>query len=179
MYTSPLVTMQPIRWALLLFGLIMFVWSSVFRFIHHKPKNRGYMLTTNNVHFMKLSKYVTVFIIAFLSSRWSKKHIWNVQFGVWMRELCIRENVWTTGTTGPRSPVLPVREGLAQIWTTGTTGLRLVLPMDGGRWCSLAWKWTTGGAWPKVPVGVYSESNFQISNRFFSRLVFGRGKLRK
>jgi hypothetical protein len=29
---------------------------------------------------------------------------------------------------------------LAQIWTIGTTGLRLVLPMDGGRWSSLAWK---------------------------------------
>jgi hypothetical protein len=25
---------------------------------------------------------------------------------------------------------------------------------------------TTGGAWPVVPVGVYSESDFQISNRF-------------
>jgi hypothetical protein len=29
---------------------------------------------------------------------------------------------------------------LAQIWTTGTTGPRPVLPLDGGRWRSLAWK---------------------------------------
>jgi hypothetical protein len=51
------------------------------------------MLTTKNVHFVKLSKCVMDFIIAFLSSRWSKKHIWNVQFGVRMRELCLRENI--------------------------------------------------------------------------------------
>jgi hypothetical protein len=51
------------------------------------------LLTTKNVHFMKLSKCVTDFTIAFLSSRWSKKHIWNVQFGVRMRELCLRENI--------------------------------------------------------------------------------------
>jgi hypothetical protein len=31
-----------------------------------------------------------------------KKYIWNVQFGVRMRELCLRENVWTTGSTGTR-----------------------------------------------------------------------------
>jgi hypothetical protein len=38
---------------------------------------------------------------------------------------------------------------------------------------------TTGGVWPEVPVGVYSESDFQIFNRFVSRLVFGRGKYEK
>jgi hypothetical protein len=38
---------------------------------------------------------------------------------------------------------------------------------------------TTGRAWPVVPVGVYSESNFQISNRFVSRSVFGCGRHRK
>jgi hypothetical protein len=32
-----------------------------------------FLLTTKNVHFMKLSKCVTDFTIAFLSSRWSKK----------------------------------------------------------------------------------------------------------
>jgi hypothetical protein len=52
------------------------------------------MLTTKNVHFVKLSKCVTDFTIAFLSSRWSKKLIWNIQFGVRMRELCLQENIY-------------------------------------------------------------------------------------
>jgi hypothetical protein len=71
---------------------------------------------------------------------------------------------------------------LAQIWTTSTTGPRPVLPMDGGRWRRLAWKWTTGttgGAWSEVSVGVYFESDFQISNRFISKSVFEWEKLRK
>ena len=40
--------------------------------MHHSPKNRGYMLTTKNVHFVKLSKCETDFTIAFLSLRRSK-----------------------------------------------------------------------------------------------------------
>jgi hypothetical protein len=179
MYASPLVTMQPMRWVSLLFGLIMFVWSSVFRFMHHKPENMGAYVDNQKCQFCEVVKMCNRLYHCVPLVEMVKKHIWNVQFRVRMRELCLRENVWTTG---PRSPVLPVREGLAQIWTTGTTGPKPVLPIDGGRWRSLAWKWTTGttgGAWPEVPVGVYSESDFQISNRFVSRSVFGCGKLRK
>jgi hypothetical protein len=123
--------------------------------------------TTKNIHFVKLSKYVTDITIVFLSSRWLKNIYGTSNLGSrWESYASEKISVWTTGTTGPRSLVLPVREGLTQIWTTGTTGPRPVLPMDGGRWRSLAWKWTTGtsgGAWPEVPVGVYSESDFQIS----------------
>ena len=69
MYTSPLVAEQRMRWVSSLFG---FVWLSVFRFKHHSPENRGHMLTTKIVHFVKLPKHETDYIIAFLSSRWSK-----------------------------------------------------------------------------------------------------------
>ena len=48
---------------------VRFVLTGVFRFLHHSPKNRGHMLTTKIVHFVKLSKYGIDFIIAFLSSR--------------------------------------------------------------------------------------------------------------
>jgi hypothetical protein len=36
---------------------------------------------------------------------------------------------------------------------------------------------TTCGAWSEVPVGVYSEFDFQISNRFVFRSVFDVGNL--
>jgi hypothetical protein len=38
---------------------------------------------------------------------------------------------------------------------------------------------TTGGAWSEVLVGVYSESDFQISNQFVSRSVFECGNVGK
>ena len=69
MYTSSLVAEQPMRWVSLLFG---FVRLSIFRFKYHSPENRGHMLTTKIVYFVKLSKYEMDYIIAFLSSRWSK-----------------------------------------------------------------------------------------------------------
>jgi hypothetical protein len=134
MYTSPLVTIQPMRWVSLLFGLIMFVWSSVFRFMHHKPEKHGYILTTKNVHFVKLSKCVTDFIIVFLSSRWSKKIYGTSNLGsgwgsyasekisVWGPELPVRDRNFRWG------PELPVvgggRRSFARKWTTGTSGPR-------------------------------------------------------
>ena len=43
--------------------------------MHHSPKNRGHMLTTKNVHFVKLSKCETDFTVTFLSSRRSKTYM--------------------------------------------------------------------------------------------------------
>ena len=40
--------------------------------MHHSPENRGHMLTTKIIHFVKLSKCGTDFTIAFLSSRRSR-----------------------------------------------------------------------------------------------------------
>jgi hypothetical protein len=102
MYTSPLVIIQPMRRVSLLFGLIIFVWSSVFRFMHHKPKNRGHMLTTKNVQFVKLLKCVTDFTIMFLLSRWSKNiyGTFNLESG-W--ESYASEKIYEL-------PVLPVRD---------------------------------------------------------------------
>jgi hypothetical protein len=71
MYTSPLANEMCIV-------AVRFVLTGVFKFLHHSPKNRGHILTTKIVYFVKLSKYETDFTIVFLSSRWSKKHIWNV-----------------------------------------------------------------------------------------------------
>jgi hypothetical protein len=162
-YTSPLVTIQPMRWVSLLFGLIMFVWSSVFMFMHHKPKNRGAYVDNQKCPFCEVVKMYNGLHYYVPLVEMVKKHIWNVQFGVRMRELCLRENIWTIGTTGPRSPVLPIREDLAQIWTTSTTGPRPILLVAGGGRRSFAWKWTTGttgGAWLVVLVGVYSKSDF-------------------
>jgi hypothetical protein len=50
------------------------------------------MLTTKNVHFVKLSKCVTDFTIVFLSSRWLKTYmerpIWGPDEGVMPPERC-------------------------------------------------------------------------------------------
>jgi hypothetical protein len=150
MYTSSLVTMQPMIWVSLLFGLIMFVWSSVFRFMHHKPKNRGHVLTTKNVHFIKLSKCVTDFTIVFLLLRWSKNIYGTSNLGSgWWSYASDKISVWgpelPVCTSGLR-PELPVG--------TGTSGLRLELLVVGGRRRSFAWKWTTGtsGLRPELPV---------------------------
>ena len=43
--------------------------------MHHSPKNRGHMLTTKNVHFVKLSKCETDFTVTFLSTRRSKTYM--------------------------------------------------------------------------------------------------------
>jgi hypothetical protein len=104
-----------------------------------------------------------------------KKHIWNVQFGVQMRELCHRENVWTTGTTGLRSPVLPSEK----VWC------RYELPLLPVQDWNYRWMAKGGAVWrenelPVLPVldryfwwsltgttgRVCFESNSQISNWF-------------
>jgi hypothetical protein len=137
---------QPMRWVSLLFGLIMFVWSSVFRFMHHKPENRGAYIDNQKCPFCEVVKMYNglhhciplvevvknIYGTSNLESRWesyASKKIYELL-------------------------VLLVREGLAQIWTTCTTSPRPVLQMDGGRWRSLAWKWTidTTGPWPVLPV---------------------------
>jgi hypothetical protein len=77
--------------------------------MHHKPKNRGHMLTTKNIHFVKLSKCVMDFITAFLSSRWSK-------------------NIYGTSNLGPDERVIPPRKCMNYRYyrseITGTTGPR-------------------------------------------------------
>jgi hypothetical protein len=134
-----------------------------------------------NVHFVKLSKIRDQLPLR-SSRRDGQKNIYgtfNLESG-WesyasekIYKLPVRADLAQIWTTGPR-PVLPVagreRHNFAWKWTTGTTGPWPVLPVGTG---------TTGGPWPVVPVGVYSESDFQISNRFVSRSVFGRGKPRK
>jgi hypothetical protein len=61
--------------------------------MHHKHENRGHMLITKNVHFVKLSKMCNELHHCVSLVEMIKKHIWNVQFGVRMRELCLRENI--------------------------------------------------------------------------------------
>jgi hypothetical protein len=76
------------------------------------------LLTTKNVHFVKLSKCVTDFTIAFLSSRWSKNIYETSNLGVRMRELCLQENIclgyrYFQSETSWREnelPILPVRD---------------------------------------------------------------------
>jgi hypothetical protein len=136
------------------------------------------VLTTKNVHFVKLSKCVTDFTIVFLSSRWSKNIYETSNLGSGRGSYAFEKiSVWgpelPVCTSGLRPELLVVgrgRRSFARKWTTGTSGPRPELPVGTG---------TSGEAWPELPVGVYSESNFQISNRFVSRSVFGRGKLRK
>jgi len=92
MYTSPLVTEQPMRWVSSLFG---FVWLSAFRFMHHSPKTGGYV-DNQNCPFSKVVKirnrpHHCVPLVKII-----KKHIWKVQFGVQIRELCFQEDVSTS-----------------------------------------------------------------------------------
>jgi hypothetical protein len=63
------------------------------------------MLTTKNIRFMKLSKFVTDFTITFLSSRWSKTYmkrpIWGPDERVMPSRKCMNYQYYRseTGTT--------------------------------------------------------------------------------
>jgi hypothetical protein len=79
--------------------------------MHHKPENRGHMLTTKNIHFCEVVKMCNELYHCVPLIEMIKKHIWNAQFGVRMRELCLRENI-CLGYRYFRS-VLSVRDQLA------------------------------------------------------------------
>jgi hypothetical protein len=108
-----------------------------------------------------------------------KKHIWNVQFGIRMRELCLRKNICLgyrnfqseIGTSGLR-PELPVSGGgrcsFARKWTTGTSGPRLELPV-GTR--------TSGGAWPEVPIGLIPNLTLRSRTDLFLDRFWDVGNL--
>jgi hypothetical protein len=66
--------------------------------MHHKYENRGHMVTTKNVHFVKLSKYVTDLTIAYMG-----RPIWGSD----ERVMPLRK--YLSGLS-----VLPVRDQLAR-----------------------------------------------------------------
>jgi hypothetical protein len=62
-------------------------------FMHHKPKNRGAYVDNQKCPFCEVVKMYNGLHYYVPLVEMVKKHIWNVQFGVRMRELCLRENI--------------------------------------------------------------------------------------
>jgi hypothetical protein len=85
------------RWVSLLFGLIMFVLSSVFRFMHYKPENRGTYVDNKKFLFCEVVKMCNGLHLCVPLVEMIKKHIWNVQFG------------------GPEERVMPPRKYLSEL----------------------------------------------------------------
>jgi hypothetical protein len=155
--------------------------------MYHKSENRGHILTTKNVYFVTLSKCVTDFTIAFLSSRWSKKtYMERPICGPDKRVMALRKYmsglpVLLFRTSGPRPVGAKMNYRYFRSETGTSGGWRRKAQFDAKMNYRYFWSetGTTGGACPEVPVDVYSESDSQISNRFVSRSVFGRVKLEK
>jgi hypothetical protein len=86
----------------------MFVWSSVFRFMHHKPKNRRAYVDNKKCPFCEVVKlcnrlhHCVDFTIAFLSSKWSKNIYGTSNLGSrWESYASEKTSVWATSTSGP------------------------------------------------------------------------------
>jgi hypothetical protein len=136
------------------------------------------VLTTKNIHFVKLSKCVTDFTIVFFLSRWSKNIYGTSNLGSrWGSYASEKISVWgpelPVCTSDPR-PELPVGTGTSGGWRRKAHFCAKInyryFRFETG---------TSSEAWPELPVGVYSESNSKISNRSVSRSILGREKLRK
>jgi hypothetical protein len=70
--------------------------------MHHKPKNRGAYVDNKKCSFCEVVKMCNGLHHCVPLVEMVEKHIWNVQFGIRMRELCLRENI----CLGPKLPVV-------------------------------------------------------------------------
>jgi hypothetical protein len=61
--------------------------------MHHKPKNRRAYVDNQKCSFCEVVKMCNRPHHCVPLVEMVKKHIWNVQFGVRMRELCLQENI--------------------------------------------------------------------------------------
>jgi hypothetical protein len=103
--------------------------------MHHKPENRRAYVDNQKCSFCEVVKICNGLYHCVPLVEMVEKHIWNVQFGVRMRELCLRENICLghryfrseTGTSGGWR-----RKEKISVWATGTSGPRPELPVAGG-----------------------------------------------
>jgi hypothetical protein len=89
--------------------------------MHHKPENRGAYVDNKKYSFFEVKicngLHHCVPLVEMV-----KRHVWNAQFGVRMRELCLQENI-CLGYRYFRS-ILPVRDRNFQWLAEKNTVLR-------------------------------------------------------